>query len=210
MIPKKIFQTFETSHLPGGMFQATQTWQIKNPDYEYRLFNAQERFNFIQTHFDREVLKAYSTLVPGAFKADLFRLCILYVHGGVYVDADMICENPLDLLFECAEADTSFIISRDDPMAIKWLANGFMASTPGHPFLKEAIKRIVENTKSQEERYYLDYSGPGLLGKAVNYVLGRNIETDYELGIQQVNEIKFCLLKHDFTKQKITFAQPYV
>lgn len=206
MIPKKIFQTFETTHLPAGMFQATQTWQIKNPEYEYKLFNAQERFEFIQQHFGKEVLKAYTTLVPGAFKADLFRLCVLHVYGGVYVDADMLCENSLDRLFDLVGPDTDFIISRDDPMAIKWLANGFMASRPRHPFVLQAIDRIVENTRNLEERFYLDYSGPGLLGKAVNFCLQRDIETDYELGVQEISGFKFCLLKHDFTRQKMSLG----
>ena len=36
----------------------------------------------------REVYDAYQRLRPGAFKADLFRLCLLYEKGGVYVDCE--------------------------------------------------------------------------------------------------------------------------
>lgn len=73
MIPKKIFQTFETSELPMGMAKACLSWKHKNPDYEYTFFDKYDRLEFIKEHFSKDVLDAYLTLIPGAFKADLWR-----------------------------------------------------------------------------------------------------------------------------------------
>ena len=39
---------------------------------------------------------AWSTLRAGAAKADLWRYCALYVHGGVYLDLDACICGPLD------------------------------------------------------------------------------------------------------------------
>ena len=41
---------------------------------------------FIKVNFNPLVLKAYDTLIPTAYKADLFRLCVLYINGGIYGD----------------------------------------------------------------------------------------------------------------------------
>lgn len=198
MIPKKIYQTFETHELPHGMSKACLSWKTKNPNYEYTFFDKHDRVKFIKEHFGPEVIASYHTLVPGAFKADLFRLCVLYVHGGVYIDADTICETPLDDLIEATD---KFIITRDDPMAMKWLGNAFIAASSKHPFLKEAIDRIVKNCQSKQEMFYLDYTGPALMGKSVNKVLGNDIEADFELG--QHGDLK--IMKHDFARTKYTY-----
>ncbi len=195
MIPKKIFQTFETKDVPFGMSKALISWQAKNPTWEYKFFDKEDRVNFIKKNFDKEVLEAYKTLIPGAFKADLWRYCILYIEGGVYVDADTICETPLD---SWLDTNLSLIVTRDDPMANKWLGNAFIASKPRHKPLLDCIRRIVKHTQDKKEMFYLDYTGPALWGKCVNKSLVRQEETDYELGLfQDIN-----VLKHDFSRTK--------
>ena len=198
MIPKKIFQTFETKDMPMGMSKACLSWQMKNPDWEYHFYDKHDRIKFIKEHFPIDVLNAYNTLIPGAFKADLWRYCVLFVYGGVYIDADTICEMPLD---ELIEGNDHFIITRDDPMATKWLGNAFIATIPNSPILKECIDRIVEKCKHKQLEFYLDYTGPALMGKVVNKI-SRNVpeETDYELG----KDGNLKIMKHDFGRTKYT------
>jgi len=38
----------------------------------------------------------YSCLLVGAFKADLFRYCVLLIRGGVYADMDVLLQTNLD------------------------------------------------------------------------------------------------------------------
>ena len=45
--------------------------------------------------------------------------------------------------------------------------------------------------------FYLDYTGPALLGKCVNKAYNRGEETDYEIG--QLDNL--YVLKHDFGRQ---------
>jgi mannosyltransferase OCH1-like enzyme len=40
-------------------------------------------------------LKAYDTLIPNAYKADLFRYSVVYHYGGCYMDAGSIGIKPL-------------------------------------------------------------------------------------------------------------------
>ena len=63
LIPKKIFQTFETTQLPEGMSKACLSWKIKNPDWEYCFFDKNDRVEFINKHFTKDVLQAYLTLI---------------------------------------------------------------------------------------------------------------------------------------------------
>lgn len=49
------------------------------------------------------VLSAYDKIMPNAYKADLFRLCILYVYGGCYID---FAEVNVDSLVKLLQTDT--------------------------------------------------------------------------------------------------------
>ena len=202
MIPKLIHQTFETEGTPPDMSKARDSWRINNVEYEYCFYDDVGRIKFIKKHFTKKVLNAYHLLIPGSFKADLFRYCVLYIQGGVYVDCDMICLQPLSKLIEDAD---KLIVVRDDPMTKKWIAVGFLAAEPKHPVLWEAINRAVDNVIKQEEMFYLDYTGPGLFGKALNCVAGRDIETEYKLGDQYINSLKVKMLLHDFPNTKFKY-----
>lgn len=201
-IPRVIYQTFEGYDVPEGMYKSIKSWLDLNPDYEHYFFSETDRVDFIQKHFSPKVLDSYLKLLPGAFRADLWRCCVLFIKGGVYVDADMICLNGLSELIE--DVDT-FITCRDDPMSKKYLANGFIASEPKHPFLKKQIDNIVDNVQNLRVRYYLDITGPGLLGKSVNEMCSRTEHYEFDLGINQINGYSFKVLKHDWKNKNFTY-----
>ena len=155
-IPKIIHQTFKTQFASSRMIEATNSWGKISPNWEYYFYDDNDCIEFIKNYFSRETLLTFLSFLPGAFKADLFRLCILYIKGGVYADADTISLTDLDKVIN---DDLELLIVRDDPMAKKWLWNGFIACTPKHPAIKIAIDKIIQNYKTKEELFYLDYSG---------------------------------------------------
>jgi mannosyltransferase OCH1-like enzyme len=201
-IPKVIYQTFEEYDVPKGMYSSVQSWKDLNPEYEHYFFNEKDRIDFIEKFFTPDVLDAYLSVIPGAFKADLWRCCVLYEKGGVYVDSDMICLKSLN---KYIESDDEFLISRDDPMSKSFLANGFICSIPKHPFLKQQIDSIVENILNKKNLYYLEISGPALFGKSVNKVCGLNPSSDFEIGNIKINKFKVKILQHDWVSKTIKF-----
>jgi len=192
-IPRVIYQTFETYEVPYGMGDSINSWRNSNPDYEHYFFESDDRIEFLKNYFDKDVLNSYLDLIPGAFKVDLWRCCLLYEKGGVYIDADMICLAPLNSFIE---ADDEFIVARDDPMAKSFLANGFIAAKPKHPFLKKQIEKIVSNVKERRKCFYLDISGPGLLGKAVNECCFLPSDAEFSLGKQSIQGFNVKILLH--------------
>ena len=199
-IPRVIHQTFKNKTVPYGMFESIESWKKNNQEYEHYFYDDTDCILFIEKYFDKKVLHTYLNLIPGAFKADLFRCCVLYIKGGVYVDSDMIC---LDSLRNLIEPVDSFIISRDDPMSKSFLYNAFIASEPNHPFLKKQIDSIVDNVSKLKDLYYLEVSGPCLFGKSVNSVCGRSPELEYVLGNQDLNGFKIKILEHEFKSRTI-------
>jgi len=199
-IPRIIYQTFETYDVPIGMYKSIQSWKNLNNEYEYYFYNNDDRIKFIGTYFDKSVLDAYLTLIPGAFRADLWRCCILYLKGGIYVDSDMICVKPFR---EYIDNELEFIASRDDPMSKTFVCNGFIGCSPNHPFMKEQISAIVNNIKLKQKGYYLDLTGPALLGKSIKKICNMDLDKDFELGDNNINNYKFRLLFHDWKTKTI-------
>ena len=94
-IPPLIFQTFKTPELPNLMYEAVQSWIEHNPGFEYRFFDDDAQAAFIRDNFDPDVFSAYQKIEGGAFRADLWRYCVLWIHGGVYADIDTVCRSDL-------------------------------------------------------------------------------------------------------------------
>ena len=69
-----------------------------NPEFQHYIYDDGMCREFIKKNFNREVLHAYDSLEPDAFKADLWRYAILYINGGVYVDIKYRPANSFKLI----------------------------------------------------------------------------------------------------------------
>lgn len=196
--PKNIIQTMKTKWVSSKMHYAIEGWKNTNPDYNYYFFGNKEARELIKDNFDEEVLNAFDTLIPGAYKADLFRVCALYVLGGVYADADTECLNPMDEIFSYSK-NASFISVADSKE--NNILNSFMISKKENPLLKAIIEYIVNNVKN---RVYLsrdlDITGPGAIGNTMRkfYKLGDNYQFQKGFVNNDVYLIKYQDMKMDF------------
>ena len=71
-----------------------------NSPWGTRYFSGRQCREFLLANFDARVLAAYDKLVPGAYKADLFRYCAVYELGGLYLDFTTTPRIPLDELVD--------------------------------------------------------------------------------------------------------------
>lgn len=138
--------------LQGYARKAAQSVKSTFADYEYRLWFLEDAERFIERHFSTDVLHAFRTLVPYAYKADLFKLCLLKVIGGWVVDIGVrMLRSPLAQ--EIIEQQPDFVLFRStgswDP---PWNCSvAVVYARPGHPAFDTAIECIVEHCRT---RYY--------------------------------------------------------
>lgn len=195
-IPRKLYQTFKDNRIPSRMHQRIDSWLDQNPEYHYHYYSDEECQKMIQTHYNETVLRAYQKLIPGAFKADFWRYCVLYTFGGVYADIPMANLVPLRKIID---PESHFIVPRDTPSSKKYLYNAFMASTPNNPVLGKAIDICIENI---ENEWYgtsgesICVTGPGVLGRALNQIANRNDKTNFILGNYRLGGINLKILEH--------------
>jgi mannosyltransferase OCH1-like enzyme len=151
-IPLDIYQTWKTKDLPPQMRECVETLKRQNPEFKHHLYDDADCYQFIKDHFDPEVAEAYDVLIPGAYKADLWRYCVLYKRGGIYLDIKF--QNEGD--FKLVELTDREYWTKDIPKSEGGIYNACMICLPGNSILKKCIDRIVENVRT---RYY----GPSYL-----------------------------------------------
>jgi hypothetical protein len=91
---------------------------------------------FIADHFDSAVLDLYLALPLPIMRADFWRVAVIYVHGGIYSDLDVICHVALDTIM-------SFDRSAVWMQELDNIANFWFAAEAGHPVLKLALDHMI-------------------------------------------------------------------
>ena len=163
-IPKKIFQTWKSNKMEIEMENTTKIIKNLNPEYEYKLFTDNECIEYIKNNFSEHVLFAYNNLIPGAFKADLFRYCILYQEGGIYIDCKMIPSKPFREIIK--SDDSCILVNNTFETNSSSIYNAFICSEPKNDLFLQSICQIVNNNLNLY--YPIDpfaVTGPTLLYK---------------------------------------------
>jgi hypothetical protein len=159
IIPLNVYLTWHTKKLPPKMQENFDNLKQTNPEFTFNLFDDEDCENFIFEHFDIDVLNAFKKLIPGAYKADLWRYCVLYINGGIYLDIKYNCTNGFKLI----ELTESEHYVRDRPAQCVY--NGLMCLCANNPIMLKCIRQIVQNVSNN---YYgpsiIHPTGPGLLG----------------------------------------------
>lgn len=194
-IPLIIYQTWHTKDIPPKMKLCVERLKKENPEFEHHLYDINDCREFIKMNFSKDVLNAYDSLVPIAYKADLWRYCVMYKNGGVYIDIKYQCENGFKFL-EMAFDNETFVLDRPygnpaisfsqeleilnhpdfynfvKPVITDWknkeigIFNNPLVSDPNNPIFLECIEQIVKNVKSGYYGFNSLYpTGPGLLGE---------------------------------------------
>jgi mannosyltransferase OCH1-like enzyme len=157
-IPLNIFQTWHTKKLPPFMAKNIENLQKINPEFKYQLFDDKDCLDFIHDNYDTDVLNAYNMLIPGAFKADLWRYCILYKYGGIYLDIKYKCINDFKLISLTNKENLVQDIHYNG------VYNTLIICLPNNDIMMRCINKIVENVKSlYYGESFLSVIGPNML-----------------------------------------------
>lgn len=147
------------------------TWKNKNPEFEYIRWNETE----LQVRgIHLECSHRINEMEEINGKADIIRWELLYKYGGVFLDADSICIEPIDdVLMNC----TSFAGWEQEQVRNGLIATGTMGFPPKHPLVKGAIEWIKVNCVNVEKTGKRAWQtvGPGLLTRMYNTGLYKDL-----------------------------------
>jgi len=142
VVPLNLYLTWSIKQLPAKMQENVDRMRKVNPEFNIQIFDCDERREFIKNNFCYDILTAYDTLKPGAYKADLWRLCVLYINGGIYADIKFNCIN--NFKFIALTEREHLLLDRPN----HWkegaigLANGIIVAKPKNNLLLRCINKI--------------------------------------------------------------------
>lgn len=160
-IPRILHHTHSSPGLPAPITRNIARIRALNPGWSCRFYDDGDRAGYIGAEYGEEVLDRYLRINKeyGAARADLFRYLVLYKQGGIYMDVKSGASRPFDEVLKPYDsyllshwkngADTQFRNWGVHP-ELKDMKKGefqqwFIAATPGHPFLKAVIERVLAN-----------------------------------------------------------------
>ena len=148
-VPRRIMQTYKNiDKVPNFVIKNIKK---DNPDWEYIFMDDTQAVSFLEKEFPIEVSQKFNSFSCGAHKADLFRLCWLYINGGVYVDIDTHLLEPLEKIVKNGQLIIPITeVDKKD----RRLLNCFMASTKGDPLILDCIKSIMKVEDKDLKKYY--------------------------------------------------------
>lgn len=170
IVPAVVYQTWHTKDFHPVWTEQFRIMKEMNKHITFHLFTDDECREYIKNNFEFNVLWAYDRLNPTAYKADLWRYCVLYKEGGIYLDIKLLCYE-LDLLRKedfLRVKDMSYLPnditdiytyeneSYDKTKYCCGIWQAVMATTPNSTILKNMIDKIVFNVSTQ-------YFGPTTL-----------------------------------------------
>lgn len=196
----------------------------RNKEWEFHLINDDTMKTFLkQTFHGTGVLWAYEHISHqlGASRADLWRLAILWVYGGIYIDLDadiqtsfreMVLSNDSYLLStegnplgQCYKPEFHLNQSVKNCVAPwykgKSILQWVIVSEPNHTFLRRALENIVElvtlEYKRQSVVQYEAHEGPVML---VFCCTGPNLYTTSVLEVINENHsnVSYRYIGQDF------------
>lgn len=162
----QIFLTDDNSEMSPFLQEATTSVRRAFPQLKHRIYRNQEVEEFLEEHYDKNVIHAYHKAKPYSYKCDLARYCITNVVGGWYFDVTIRCLLGIQLPEDC-----TLLAFRDINRytRVSWACDGAVFYSPANnPILDEAISQIVANI---ENEYYgltpLCPTGPTAWGRAI-------------------------------------------
>jgi len=158
-IPKVIMQThYDLGSVPA---KVAEQFERLAPGFERVLFEDDAAAAFIRKHYSEDMARVFENFSTGAFKADFFRYCYLYVEGGIYLDIKTELVVPVRDIYEelrsngtlMATCLTDFSLAAAHSWTWPCVYQGVIFARPRHPIFLECLAYM----KSYAWRGKLDY-----------------------------------------------------
>jgi len=184
-IPMVVYQTWKTHEsLPKIVLDQMESNKKMCPDFNFVFYSDTDCQSFMEKYFSGPTLDAYNSINSdySAAKADLFRYCLLYIFGGVYLDIKSGIKKDLKKIIKPDNDCVLFYWGSPRPNAEnrhllhydsyeQWA----LIFERGHPYLGKTIEQITHDINNKnipkgdnKKTIILKLTGPDAFSKAIN------------------------------------------
>lgn len=165
-------------------------WIELNPTYRVELYDDARCLSFLQEHYGKKYCDIFQFIPDGAIKCDFFRICVLYICGGVYTDADI---QPMVPLRDYIDDDVEFATC----LSYNYSASNqrfnynphFIVTKQGNPFLYKTMKKYETYYDNKTPYSYWGWSICSLF----NIDLSLNVTLDTNMTVIDGKKYQFLI-----------------
>lgn len=188
--------TFKNYDAPDEYKMCIDKIKKLHPDWEINIYNDADAKKIVEDFFP-EMLNIYNAYPCDIQRVDIFRILIIYLKGGFYLDLDVYLLKELDELRHLnlvLGEERTITPEENKKLNLKsnlQIANYMFGSIPKHPFWLEVLLESINRSQHEinEENDILYTTGPWLLTKVYQDV--KHKYNDIEL-IR--NKFRICLV----------------
>jgi hypothetical protein len=140
--------------LDAKSIEYSKNWKKLNPDFTIRLSDESMKKTFLQNEFPKIYADIFDFLEDGPIKADFWRICVLYKHGGVYSDIDI---EPLIPLSNFIEPNVGFVTCSAYRQDLQFNPS-FIIAPKECVIIKNAIDWYIKKYENKEPYNYWGWS----------------------------------------------------
>lgn len=184
MVPKIIHQFWDRPVPPPDVRERMDSWPASHPEWQYIRWNDDSAVELIAKEFGHEAASRFLAAELPAMRADIARIAIILVHGGMYVEADWVCARTLDEFLPyygtLRYGQTRYEVNaKKKPIK---LSTGFLASEPNGILFRNAWRRLIRNIVEMRFSLHVSkISGPQMLGDVWYNMLNDKERSKYHL-----------------------------
>lgn len=185
MIPNVLWQTYKTKFPPQKSLESIHSWLSLNPTLEWYYMDDDKCDQFIKDHFNKDFYNMYSSLPFGVMKADVWRVAVIYVYGGIYSDLDTKCLKSVDTWLK---PEYDLIVGVETKHGS--INNYTFAAAPKHPALLFVLNFFLELFNSSS---FLNKNSPtpiqdfGAGGWSLGILKHYNLDDKMQFGSEYYN-----------------------
>uniref|UniRef100_A0A6C0DC91 Glycosyltransferase n=1 Tax=viral metagenome TaxID=1070528 RepID=A0A6C0DC91_9ZZZZ len=200
IIPLNLFQTWHTLDLPPKMKNSVELLKRQNPEFTYYLYDDKMCRDFIEQNYDKDVLYSFDKLKPGAYKSDLWRYCVLYKYGGIYLDIKFSCVNGFKLKYL---TNKEYFVRDRIVNSTTGIYQAFLVTLPNNTILYNCIQKIVENVKNNVYNYNpYSVTGPQLMSSYFNNLDIDRLDLWFDGNKIIINKLPILSTYSDYRKEQ--------
>jgi hypothetical protein len=115
------------------------SWERENPGWHFRCLDAVSIERYIDL---KGIVDFQSQSLTAASFSDILRILLLHEFGGIWVDATLFCNRPLDEWLPSAMTEGFFAFAAPAPDRL--LSSWFLSAVPNHYLVSNWCRRTIE------------------------------------------------------------------
>ncbi len=127
------------------------SWERENPGWHFRCLDAASIERYVNF---KGIVDLQSQSLTAASFSDIVRILLLHEFGGIWVDATLFCNRPLDEWLPSAMTEGFFAFA--EPAPDRLLSSWFLSAVPNHYLVSSWCRRTIEywSNRPKTEDYF--------------------------------------------------------